>query len=339
MILWREDDLYRPPVIVRFARCPIESKLAILTFYGALAPLAITHYLQQSLRPCRFVHLATLSKQLLQPLGLSVAVPYGDPLSLAFRTLDKIMLIGIGFPVTPVTFITSLIIAQLRVLIKLRTCYTLVMHESQQRILDLANNNNLATMSLREIGEKTGIGTNPQLVRHHLQQLVKNGFLTIDRKTGQMTLASEKQDIKAALISIPIMGQANCGEALSFADDQIQGYLQVSPGLLKKRAKKPYVLKAVGESMNAAKIPTFGSQLAGIDDGDYVIVDGEDTIASNNEYIVAVIEGLANIKKLKQDEYGVRLISESRQPLPPIMISPEEQESFVSGKVLAVVKS
>lgn len=194
-------------------------------------------------------------------------------------------------------------------------------------------------MSLREIGDKTAIGTNPQLVRHHLQQLVKNGFLTIDKKTGLMTLASEQKSDRSALISIPIMGQANCGEALSFADNQIQGYLQVSPSLLKKRAQKPYALKAVGESMNAAKIRTFGSQFAGIDDGDYVIVDGEDKVAGNNDYIVAVIEGLANIKKLKQDEYGVRLVSESRQPLPPIMISPDEQENFVSGKVLAVVKS
>lgn len=212
------------------------------------------------------------------------------------------------------------------------------MHKNQRILLDLAQTHNLAQMSLREIGEVTGIGENPQLIRHHLQQLVKNGFLSIDKKTGQMKLASEQQDEKAALISIPIMGQANCGEALSFADDQIQGYIQVSPSLLKKRAKMPYALRAVGESMTAAKIPTFGSQLAGIDDGDYVIIDGQERIATNNDYIVAVIDGLANIKKLKHDDYGVRLVSESKQPYPPIMISPDEQENFVSGKVLAVVK-
>lgn len=213
------------------------------------------------------------------------------------------------------------------------------MHESQQRILDLAANNNLATMSLRKIGERTGIGTNPQLVRHHLHQLVKNGFLTIDKTTRQMTLAAEQQNSRANLIAIPIMGQANCGPATSYANDQIEGYIQVSPSLIKKSVKKPYALRAVGESMTAAEIPTFGAQFAGIDDGDYVIVDGEARIAANNEYIVAVIDGLANIKKLKQDEYGVRLVSESKQAYPPITIAPDEQENFVSGKVLAVVKS
>jgi SOS-response transcriptional repressor LexA len=213
------------------------------------------------------------------------------------------------------------------------------MHESQQRILDLAANNNLATMSLRDIGEKTGIGTNPQLVRHHLHQLVKNGFLTIDKASRQMTLASTQKNNRANLIAIPIMGQANCGPATSYANDQIEGYIQVSPSLIKKSVKKPYALKAVGESMTDAKIPTFGAQLAGIDDGDYVIVDGEARIATNNEYVVAVIDGLANIKKLKQDEYGVRLVSESRQPYPPITIDPNEQENFVNGKVLAVVKA
>ena len=216
----------------------------------------------------------------------------------------------------------------------------MLMHENQRKILELAENNNLAKMSLRVIGAKTGIGDNPQLVRHHLQQLIKNGFLTIDKKAGAMKLASDQPVAKVSgLLSIPIMGQANCGQALSFADDQIEGYLQVSLTLIGSKVKKPYALKAVGESMTAAKIPTFGSQMAGIEDGDYVIVDGGDRVASNNEYIVAVIDGLANIKKLRQDAYGVRLVSESRQSYPPIPIGEEEQQDFVSGKVVAVVKN
>jgi SOS-response transcriptional repressor LexA len=194
-------------------------------------------------------------------------------------------------------------------------------------------------MSLRDIGEETNISTNPQLIRHHLQQLVKNGFLTVDRKSGVMQLASEKQDNSASLISIPIMGQANCGQALSFANDEIEGYLQVSPALLKKANSKAYALRAAGDSMTEAKITTFGSQLAGIDDGDYVIINGDDTTVSNNDYIVSLIDGLANIKKLKQDHYGVRLVSESKKDYPPITINPDEQDYFVSGKVIAVVKN
>jgi len=217
------------------------------------------------------------------------------------------------------------------------------MHKSQQEILKLAEKNNLAKMSLREMGEKTGIGTNPQLVRHHLHQLIKNGFLIIDKKSGHMKLTNgrETSQTSSTLLYIPIMGQANCGQALSFADNEIEGYLPVLSSLIKKSIKKPYALRAMGDSMNTAKISTLDPQLklAGIDEGDYVIVDSETRTATNNEYVVAVIEGLANIKKLKQDEYGVRLVSESSQSYPPISISSDEQENFVHGKVIAVVKS
>lgn len=213
------------------------------------------------------------------------------------------------------------------------------MHEKQRLILDLASTTNLAEMSLREIGEKAGIGTNPQLVRHHLQQLEKNGFLKIDKKSKQMKLMSALNEEKDKdLLYIPIMGQANCGQALTFAEDQIEGYLPVSPSLLRKQPEKPYALRAVGDSMVNAQIPTLGSAVAGIDEGDYVIVDGDKTDVKNNDYIVSIIDGLANIKKLRADSYGVRLVSESRQPYPPITINPQEQSYFVGGKVIAVVK-
>jgi len=214
------------------------------------------------------------------------------------------------------------------------------MHENQRRILDLASQKNLAKMSLREIGEETGIGTNPQLVRHHIKQLEKNGFLKLDKRSGQMNLSSALNSSKDKdLLYIPIMGQANCGQALSFADNQIEGYLPVSPSLVKRASKKPYALRAVGDSMVNAEIPTFGNQVAGIEEGDYVVIDGDDTVATNNEFIFLNIDGIANIKKLKTDEYGVRLISESKQSYPPITIDPQQQDYFVGGKVVAVVKS
>ena len=212
------------------------------------------------------------------------------------------------------------------------------MHENQQRIMDLASTHNLAKMTLREIGEKAGLGDNPQLTRHHLGQLVKYGFLTIDKKSGQMKLASDSSS-DGGLLSIPIMGQANCGEALSFADDRIEGYLQVSSTLIKDGIDDTYALRASGDSMNTAKIETFGSGKAGIDDGDYVVVDRSDVMPSNNDYVVSVIDGLANIKKFRSDEYGVRLISESTQSYPPIVINPDEQDYSIAGKVIAVVKN
>jgi SOS-response transcriptional repressor LexA len=90
--------------------------------------------------------------------------------------------------------------------------------------------------------------------------------------------------------------------------------------------------------MNRAKIRTFGNQLAGIDDGDMVIV--ERTMPadfSSKPYIVAVIDGLANIKKLVLGDGVAKLESESTSPYMPIYLTPEV-ENFICGVVVAVVK-
>lgn len=55
------------------------------------------------------------------------------------------------------------------------------MHPKQQAIHELSKTTDLSKMTLREIGIAVGIGEKPQIVKHHLEQLYKNGILT--RKT------------------------------------------------------------------------------------------------------------------------------------------------------------
>lgn len=43
------------------------------------------------------------------------------------------------------------------------------------------------------------------------------------------------------IISIPIIGAANCGDARIYADNNIDGYLKVSKKILKKNKKKIYL--------------------------------------------------------------------------------------------------
>jgi hypothetical protein len=56
--------------------------------------------------------------------------------------------------------------------------YLVAAHPIQQALLEEAAGKGIEDLSLREIGKKIGVGS-PQKIKHHLQQMVKYGFLDI----------------------------------------------------------------------------------------------------------------------------------------------------------------
>ncbi|HAU89014.1 MAG TPA: hypothetical protein DCW72_01900, partial [Elusimicrobia bacterium] len=65
------------------------------------------------------------------------------------------------------------------------------MHPIQEKLLNLSKERNLAQASLREMAAAIGLpDESPQKIKHHLQQLEKKGFFTIDRAKGLMEKAS-----------------------------------------------------------------------------------------------------------------------------------------------------
>ena len=78
-----------------------------------------------------------------------------------------------------------------------------------------------------------------------------------------------------------------------------------------------------------------------IEDGDYVIIDGQDKHPKDGDYVLSIINGMANIKKFVKDEKNnmVVLLSESRQYFPPIYIHEDDLSDYViSGKVVQVIE-
>lgn len=203
------------------------------------------------------------------------------------------------------------------------------MHALQEKLLKLAEERNLGRMSYREIGKMIG-ETHPQKVKHHLEQLERKNLI---RPSDDGTLI-RKTLPDVDMFSIPILGSANCGPANIFADENIEGYLRVSPKLINPRDGL-YALRAVGDSMNNANVKGKS-----IEDQDFVIVDSRVHAPQNNDYVVSVINGLCNVKKFLKDELHkqIVLVSESFQDLPPIYIHPEEVDFFVCGKVYDVIK-
>lgn len=196
----------------------------------------------------------------------------------------------------------------------------------------------LGKMTLRQIGSLIG-EEQAQKVRHHLLQLEKRGLIEIDRQRGVMEKV--KPDIRvssrnsSALIAVPILGSANCGPQEIFADNNLEGYLKVSPKILNGK-RDVFAIRAVGSSMNRASV-----QGDAIDDGDYVIIDSADRNPENKDYVVSIIDNLANIKRFFRDgeKQQIILASESTMDYPPICIHEDDADAYcVAGKVLKVIK-
>jgi len=206
-------------------------------------------------------------------------------------------------------------------------------HKIQQAILNLAAKKDLGRMTLREIGEHIG-EEHPQKVKHHLGQLKLKGFLSTEGQPVTPSARGLKVN-KLGLLSIPILGAANCGDAQLYADESFEGFLQVSPSMV-PRQKGLFAIKAVGTSMNRANV---GGKT--IDEGDFVIVDWTNLKPRNGDYVLSIIGGQANIKKFVRDRENdqIVLLSESSQELPPIYIHPEDISDYtINGKVVEVIK-
>ncbi|MEK7599903.1 MAG: S24 family peptidase [Patescibacteria group bacterium] len=208
------------------------------------------------------------------------------------------------------------------------------MHKIQKKLLSLASLEDISKLTYREIASRIGCGYASQ-VKHHLEQLKKRGQI-VQRADGSIVVLPSSA---YAVTSLPILGEADCGEATSLATDQIQGYLSLSPSIMPKRLRNTpmYALKARGRSMNKASINGKS-----IDDGDYVIIEKLNPyVPLDGDYVVSIIEGLANIKKFSVDRNNHRivLLPESHDDFPPIIIAEEDLHYYqIAGRVVDVVK-
>ena len=207
------------------------------------------------------------------------------------------------------------------------------MHPIQRRLLQLASEEGLFPLSLRGIGKLIGEDS-AQKIKHHLEQLERKGLLVYDRSRKTLRAIKGEGTKGASLIPVPILGAANAGPATLFANENLEGYLRVSSGLIPRR--KVFAIRIEGNSMNRANI-----QGKNIEDGDYVIIDPEAREPQNGDYVLSVIDEVANIKRYYQEKRGnqIMLISESTQNYPPILIHPKEVSNYlVNGKIIEIIK-
>ncbi|MEA3454449.1 MAG: S24 family peptidase [Candidatus Caldatribacteriota bacterium] len=182
---------------------------------------------------------------------------------------------------------------------------------------------------LKEEGHDVGVLKGTVQV---IEALEKRGLIKRDKKKKIYLVKNEDFSDLKNIFSVPVFGLASCGEALAFADDNMEGYLQVSKSLFKK--EKPvqlFAVKALGDSMNKADI----------NDGDYVVFKkheyGEDL---DGKIVVIVINGMATIKKYKTlKNKMIVLFPESSNPIHQPIYLDESDKFLVAGifrKILPV---
>ncbi|MBU0597371.1 hypothetical protein KKF61_00055 [Patescibacteria group bacterium] len=217
------------------------------------------------------------------------------------------------------------------------------MHTIQSKLIELAKNQNLAKMTLRGMANAIGLPkASPQMIKHHLLQVQKKGFLTIDKNRGLMARSSVKPGVANGLVkktshlfSIPIVGTANCGAATIFAEQNFEGFLKVSSRLIGRLTPRGlFAIRADGSSMNRAEIN--GKK---IEDGDYVIINSEDRSPKTKDVVLAIIDDKATIKRFVEDRANDQIIlkADSSFDYEPIYL--HSADSFIiNGKVISIVK-
>ncbi len=199
-----------------------------------------------------------------------------------------------------------------------------IVYRKQRQILDFISQyiqKNGYSPTLQEIADAIGVKS-LATVHEHLQALTKKhlirkyegmvrGIEVLEKKIGNMLEG----------IDLPILGFIAAGQPIQTFTDP-NSTMTVSSTMIS--GKKPtYVLQVKGESMIED----------GILDGDFVIIERQET-ARNGEIVVALLEnGLATLKRFYKEPNRIRL-EPANSTMQPIYATDVQ----IQGKVVGVIR-
>ncbi|MEK7061190.1 MAG: transcriptional repressor LexA [Patescibacteria group bacterium] len=200
----------------------------------------------------------------------------------------------------------------------------LVVYKRQAQILDFIKQHIQSKGSaptLREIADSIGVSS-LATVHEHLQSLVTKGLII--RKGGKVR-SIELKDIEINFnpqgISVPILGYIAAGAPIEPYTDP-NATISIPPNFYSQK-KRVYVLQVRGESMIEEQIR----------DGDYVVVEQEET-ANNGDIVVALLDnGMATLKRFFREATRVRL-EPANAKMSPIFV----KNVRIQGKVVGLVR-
>lgn len=201
----------------------------------------------------------------------------------------------------------------------------------QKRILEVITNyitEYNESPTLAEIQDSVGIKTKRGVAKH-LDALEKKGYIYRNGKSRGITLDSV---ISSDMYDIPILGYANAGQPLVYAEEDMVGSIKVEKEMLPK-SKDLFALIVKGDSMNKRVINNVP-----IMDKNFVIVDKQ-TSFIDGDVVLAVIDNAATLKTFKRGSNSVILYPESSNPVHTPIYLKEDSDAMINGKVIAVLEN
>ena len=192
----------------------------------------------------------------------------------------------------------------------------------QQDILDylieLRTKSTIPTLA--EIAKHFGY-KNRSTVQQHLQSIQKKGFIKRNPKiSGGIELTFEKN----YFIPRPVLGEVAAGNPLTIYPDSID---TIELPTISNVPNDSFLLKVKGDSLKDAYIFT----------GDIVIVN-PNLQAENGQYIVAVLDNAAVVKRLIKKKDVIELHSENPE-YEPIIIERTHPNFQLVGVVIGVYRT
>ncbi len=198
--------------------------------------------------------------------------------------------------------------------------------QKQSEILEYMKNeilNRGFPPSVREICEAVHLKSTSS-VHSHLETLEKNGYIRRDpTKPRAIEIVDDNFNlVRRETVNVPIIGKVSAGQPL-LAVENIDGYFPIPSEYMPNN--KTFMLVVQGDSMINA----------GIFNGDYVIVEQQQT-AENGQKVVALVEDSATVKTFYKEDGHIRLQPEN-DTMEPIIV---EQDQFfqILGKIIGVFR-
>ena len=168
--------------------------------------------------------------------------------------------------------------------------------------------------SVREICTAVGLSS-PSTVHRYINSLEEKGYIIKDG-LKKRAIKLPKQENGVDVLSVPVVGTVAAGQPI-LAQENIEEYFPLPINYAAK--SDMFMLKVRGESMIDA----------GILDGDYVIVEQQET-AKNGEIVVAILDDSATVKTFYKENDYIRLQPEN-DSLEPIITKDVKILGKVSG--------
>ena len=201
------------------------------------------------------------------------------------------------------------------------------LYKKQKQILDYISQYiqvNGHSPTLQEIASAMGLSS-LATVHEHIQSLEKKGILKrYDGAVRGLEIVDDSFSSSLSAVSLPLVGYIAAGKPIEAIENPLASIL-VSSDIVSK-TKRCFVLQVRGESMIDENIC----------DGDYIVVQQQDT-ANDGQIVVALIDNeFATLKKLYREKDGKIRLQPANKKMDPIIV--EAKSVQIQGIVTGVIR-